>query len=76
MILLITNFLFTVFQNYCFRKKIYLLDRIVIKKKSRIGIRNGGTTTKLENDTMQGDPDSLYLFLLVHKIAFIYIKKT
>lgn len=56
------------------KKIIYWIESLL--KKSRIGIRNGGTTTKLEKDTMQGDPDSLYLFLLVHKIAFIYIKKT
>ena len=56
------------------KKIIYWIESLL--KESRIGIRNGGTTTKLEKDTMQGDPDSLYLFLLVHKIAFIYIKKT
>lgn len=56
------------------KKNIYWIESLL--KKSGIGIRNGGTTTKLEKDTMQGDPDSLYLFLLVHKIAFIYIKKT
>ena len=41
-------------------------------------IINGGTTTKyfkLEQDTIQGDLTSVYLFVLVLEIAFPYIKE-
>ena len=50
----------------------------MLLKNQESCIINGGITTKhfkLEKDTRQGDPISAYLFALVLKIAFLYIKE-
>ena len=42
-------------------------------------IANGGTTTnyfKLEKGTRQGDPISVYLFILVLEIVFLFTKES
>ena len=70
-------FLISVLKKFGFGKKNITWIKILLKYQQSCVI-NGGTTTQyfnLERGTRQGDPFSVYLFILVLEILFLFSKK-
>ena len=71
-------FLIKVLEKSGFEKDFIKWIKILLQNQES-WIVNGGTTTnyfKLEKGTRQGDPISVYLFILVLEIVFLFTKES
>ena len=70
------DFLILTLEKYSFGKNFILWLKILVRDQESCVI-NGGTTTKcflLRSGARQGDPISIFLFILALEILFILIK--
>ena len=70
------SFLFDVLQEYGFGEHFLKLIQILIKNQESCIVNGGITTTfvSLDSEARQGDPISVFFFILALKVSFVLIK--